>query len=285
MPTPFTVDDNTLALFQCDLVPSGGEPPEVPRTTPDAGDVFENDPSYAPAELYWYRSGGPDVTSRSTPWGEFVDFTTWGDTQRIHASIQDWDYGWPFLDGANRDTWTVEALLYVDGGAYADQQTVFQLGGSDAQIPPSGPWEGLNRQIAVGLDKSTNKLHFTWDSGEGDEHALALDPPGGTDFDGGEWYYVAWVREGADFRVYVNGVAGQTSTGVPSSGGDSWGFLGAMYRYGDPSILGNFFGCLAGVRLSNKARTFPEIDAMWTVIEAARGEEPTPTRPVVIITS
>ncbi|MFY8021502.1 MAG: LamG-like jellyroll fold domain-containing protein, partial [Bacteroidia bacterium] len=74
----------------------------------------------------------------------------------------------------------------------------------------------------------------------------------------GRWHHVAWVREGINVKVYIDGVvrANNNSNGVISQGVGNSIDIGALYCY-----PGNYQGSLDEIRIWYNARTSEQINA------------------------
>ncbi|MFH1467067.1 MAG: MopE-related protein [Pseudomonadota bacterium] len=232
------------------------------------GTVDEDD---AVDALTWYRDGDGDgygdaaafVGACSAPAGYLTDATDCDDgVATTHPSATD------LCDGVDNDCdGTVDYDIvglhftsYPDWVAIPDDNA-FDLGTActiEAWVYYEGGGMVFNKMVGNAEDKllAVDPSVLGWVWGRDGSGAWTLATRSSTTVVGGTWSHIAFVYDGSEARVYLNGVLSGTTTATVAGRdiGDSTGtaYIGSSPRGGDPQQP--LEGIIADVRISRSAK-------------------------------
>jgi hypothetical protein len=159
-----------------------------------------------------------------------------------------------YVDCGNQDIlnfgtgdWTITAWIKT---TQTDRGTIFGNGGDDS---------GGVRYTFATHESNDDRMTLTTD-----DDSTKVYTEGGTVVIDGQWYHVAAMRDGTEFRVYVNGVLDGTNT-APGADYDLSGtsqknaLIGAIWSQGNDLIQKFYVGIIDDVRIYNEALLEPEL--------------------------
>ncbi len=106
------------------------------------------------------------------------------------------------------DSVTVDSFKELED--YTDNSYLFWLNFTD---PNSGGWDQIIAKKAPGSDRSPGiwtcnrvplHIHYRFNPGNAGSHCVGPDGEGDT-FDENKWYHIAGIKEGAEFKFYIDG--------------------------------------------------------------------------------